>query len=72
MAHRTWKVEKIAYCELAGREVTLEDEVVYPSESMPDQPARINSHRCSYAMICNQTDIPGCVWSGKNPDRQPS
>ncbi len=71
MAHQTWKVEKIKYCELAGREVTLEDEVIYPAESLPDQPARIKAHRCSYANICNRMDIPGCIWSGKNPDRQP-
>ena len=70
MAFRTWHVNKIKYCELAGSEVVLENEVIYPAENLPDQPPRVNAHRCSSAVICNQTDRPGCIWSGKNPDRQ--
>jgi len=71
MAFRTWHVDKIKYCELVGHEVALEDEVIYPAEHLPDQPPRVNAHRCSNAMICNQMDTPGCIWCGTNPDRQP-
>jgi hypothetical protein len=71
MAFRTWHVNKIKYCELVGQEVALENEVIYPAEQLPDQPPRVNAHRCSNAVICNQIDTPGCIWSGTNPDRQP-
>ena len=71
MAFRTWQVDKIKYCELVGLEVALEDEVIYPAEFLPDQPPRVNAHRCSNAMLCNQMDKPVCIWCGTNPDRQP-
>ena len=58
MAFRTWQVDKIKYCELVGQEVALEMEVIYPAEHLPDQPPRVNAHRCSNAMICNQIDKP--------------
>ncbi len=71
MAFRTWQVDKIKYCEIAGCEVALEDDVVYPAEQLPDQPPRVLAHRCSNAMICGQMDSPVCIWCGTNPDRQP-
>jgi len=71
MAFRTWQVDKIKYCDLIGQEVALEMDVVYPAEHLPDQPPRVNAHRCSNAMICNQLDKPACIWCGTNPDRQP-
>jgi hypothetical protein len=71
MAFRTWQVDKIKYCELVGQEVALEMDVVYPAEHLPDQPPRVNAHRCSNAMICNQLEKPTCIWCGTNPDRKP-
>jgi len=47
------------------------NEVIYPAEHLPDQPPRVNAHRCSNALICNQMDKPGCIWCGTNPGRQP-
>ncbi len=71
MAYRTWNVEKVRYCERIGQEVTLETEVVYPAEYLPDQPPRILAHRCSHALICNLFDRAVCKWSGTNPDYEP-
>lgn len=68
MAERTWQVEKIKYCGRVGREIALEDEVVYPTEYLPDQPPRILAHRCSSAIECNLLDQAACALSGTNPD----
>ena len=67
MAKKVWQEIKVHHCVRAGREVTLEAEVVYPAEFLPDTPPRVVSHRCSYGMECNLMDKPTCVWSGTNP-----
>jgi len=71
MAVRTWESLKTQYCSRAVTEVSLEAEVVYPSEMLPDQPPRILAHRCSYALACNQFNQATCVWAGTNPGYDP-
>jgi hypothetical protein len=71
MTEKIWQVEKIKYCEHVGREVALEDEVVYPSEHLPDPAPRIIAHRCSNALECNMLEKTACVLCGTNPDLDP-
>jgi hypothetical protein len=71
MAVKTWETLKVQYCARAEAEVRLEAELVYPPESLPDQPPRILAHRCSNGLECNQSDRHGCVWCGTNPDYDP-
>ena len=67
MAERTWQVKKIQYCEHAGHEIAIENEVVYPAEQMPDQPPRIIARRCSNAIECNLVEKAACALCGTNP-----
>jgi hypothetical protein len=67
MAVKTWQTLKIKYCQHAGVEVGLEAEVVYPAEWLPDQPPRVNAHRCSHGLACNLDGRPSCIWAGTNP-----
>ena len=67
MAFRTWQIKKIQYCEHVGHEIALENELVYPAEHLPDQPARILARRCSSAVECNLLDKPACAWCATNP-----
>jgi hypothetical protein len=71
MAVRTWQPLKTQYCGRADEEVSLEAEMVFPSETLPDQPARVLAHRCSQAMACNQFNQAACVWAGTNPTYDP-
>jgi hypothetical protein len=72
MAQKKWKISKIRYCEHVGHEITLEAQVVYPSDQLPDQPPRVIANRCSNAMECNTMDKMVCAWCGTNPDVKPS
>jgi hypothetical protein len=67
MAVREWQSVKYCYCEHAGKDVSLDSELAFPSELLPDQPARILGHRCSNALQCNLDGRPSCVWAGTNP-----
>lgn len=71
MNQKAWRIVKVHYCDRANREVTLDVEVVYPTEWMPDQPPHILSHRCSNAVSCQFLDKPGCMWAGTNPGYDP-
>jgi hypothetical protein len=71
MAVRSWQSMKTQYCGRADEEVSLEADMVFPSETLPDQPPRILAHRCSHAMICNQYNQAACVWAGTNPTYDP-
>ena len=71
MAFRTWEVTKIKYCEHVGHEIALENQVVFASEHLPDQPPRVVARRCSNALVCNGLEKPGCVWAGTQPDHHP-
>ena len=70
MAEKDWEVMKVLYCDHVDHEVSIEVEVVYPSDYLPDMP-RVVSHRCSDAKTCNMFDKPSCVWCGTNPNHQP-
>ena len=71
MAEKIWQVEKIKYCEHVGHEVSIEDQVVYPAEPLPDQPPRIVAHRCSNSLECNMLEKTTCALCGTNPDLDP-
>jgi hypothetical protein len=72
MATKDWETLKTQYCIHAGKDVSLEANVIYPAESLPDQPARVVGHRCSEALVCNlQRPEATCVWSGTNPGYDP-
>ncbi|MDP1545587.1 MAG: hypothetical protein Q8L87_06155 [Anaerolineales bacterium] len=68
MAEKIWQVEKIKFCERVGEEVSIENEVAYPAEYLPDQPPRILARRCSHALECNMLEKPACNLCGTNPD----
>jgi hypothetical protein len=71
MTTSTWHTSKNTFCEHVGHEITLETEIVYPAEHLPEQQPRVMAHRCSNAMVCNQFDKPACIWCGTNPDYIP-
>jgi hypothetical protein len=71
MAVKTWKVVKVRYCDHTNDEVSLDAEVVYPAEWLPDQPPRIGAHRCSRAVECSLFNQPVCIWAGTNPNYDP-
>ena len=71
MAHKEWKELKVRFCEHAGDEVSLEAEVVYPAENLPDLAPRVLNHRCSQGYMCAIDNRGVCVWSGANPDYDP-
>jgi hypothetical protein len=71
MAIKTWRVVKIRYCDHAGQEVSLESQVVYPAEWMPEQPPRTLVTRCSHGIHCSLCNGPACVWAGTNPTFDP-
>jgi hypothetical protein len=71
MAVRNWESIKVKYCHHVNDEVSLEIQVVYPTDIMPDQPPRVLAHRCSHAIKCNLEDRPICVWAGTNPIYDP-
>jgi hypothetical protein len=70
MAERVWEVTKVCYCEHVKDDVTLESEVLYPIDSLPDSP-RVLAHRCSHGAQCNQMDRAACIWAATNPDYDP-
>mgnify|MGYP005816578317 CR=1 FL=1 len=71
MAFRTWQPVRSQYCARAGMEVSLEADVVYPAEYLPDQPGRVLAHRCSQGLQCNLLEKAACVWAGTNPSYDP-
>ena len=71
MAHKTWQISKVRYCDRVHEQIRLETEVVYPADHLPDQPPRLRARRCSHAGVCNQFDKPACVWAGTQPAHDP-
>ena len=67
MSYKTWQALKTCYCQHVDQDVSLEAEVVYPAERLPDQSPRILAHRCSRALECNLDGRSSCLWSGTNP-----
>jgi hypothetical protein len=54
-----------------NEEVHLEADMVFPAESLPDQPGRVLAHRCSHGVQCNLMNKAACVWAGTNPAYDP-
>ena len=71
MSMREWQSVKFCYCQHVGLNVSLEAEVIIPSEILPDQPSRVLSHRCSNGLECNLDGRPSCIWAGTNPAIDP-
>jgi hypothetical protein len=71
MAKRVWQEIKVQNCEHAGGEVSLEAEVLYPDDQMPDTPPRVIAHRCSHGLQCGLMKEASCVWAGTNPTYDP-
>ena len=71
MSERIWEVSKTFFCERVNERVSLETEVVYPGDFLPDQPPRVLAHRCSRGMSCNQVSKPTCNLAGTNPGYDP-
>ena len=71
MAIRNWETLKVCYCHHVAKEVSLEAQLVYPSETQPDQPPRVLAQRCSNALACNLDGRASCIWAGTNPTFDP-
>lgn len=67
MAIKAWESIKVRYCHHVDDEVSLEAQVIYPADILPDQAPRVVSHRCSRAVSCNLDGRSSCVWAGTNP-----
>ena len=67
MSERNWQPTRVIFCQRIGKEVTLEVELVYPPELMPNQNPRVVARRCSYGIDCNLDERGSCVWAGTNP-----
>jgi hypothetical protein len=71
MAFKTWQTIKVRYCHHVGEDVSMEAEVLYPAEFLPDQHPRILAHRCSRALACNLDERSSCTWASTNPTFDP-
>jgi hypothetical protein len=71
MTSKAWQTIKVQYCQHAGGEVSLEAEVLYPGEHLPEQGPRIVAHRCSRGVECGLLSEASCVWAGTNPTFDP-
>jgi hypothetical protein len=71
MDRMTWAPIRRQYCDGMKVDVALEAHLVYPIDLLPDQPARVLGHRCSYGLDCNQRDQPSCCWAGSLPGYDP-
>ncbi len=71
MTHKEWQELRVRFCEHAGTEVSLQAEVAYPAENLPDLAPRVLHHRCSHGYACAIDSKGVCVWSGANPDYDP-
>jgi len=67
----SWEPIKRRVCDRLGEEVSLEAKLIFPSDILPDQPARVAAHRCSKWSTCNAMDQPGCCWAGTLPGYDP-
>jgi hypothetical protein len=71
MAKKEWQVVKVRYCDHSGCEVSLETEVVFPADFMPEQLPRVTGHRCSHGRLCMIDNNLACIYSGGNPTYDP-
>lgn len=71
MAVIRWEPIKTIDCRHAHDQASLEVQVVYATDSLPDLPPRVLAHRCSRAMDCIFTGCGNCHWTGENPGYDP-
>ncbi len=71
MAEKRWQTIQVKHCDHVGCDVQLQALVVLPATYLPEQPPRIEGHRCSKGMQCSSFTKPTCVWAGTNPDYDP-
>lgn len=71
MVTRVWQPIKVLHCKNFGGEISLEAEVLYADERLPDQAPRIVAHRCSKGAECGLMSEVSCVWAGTNPSYDP-
>jgi hypothetical protein len=71
MATKTWETLKVRYCAHVNAEISLEAEVVYPADMLPDEAPRVLAHRCSNGVACSLNNQAACVWAGTNPTFDP-
>ena len=71
MAKKVWTTIKVQNCEHAGGDVSLDAQVLYPDDMIPDTPPRIVAHRCSRGLECGLMEEASCVWAGTNPTFDP-
>ena len=71
MADVVWETVKVQYCHHVDQRVSLQAEVIYPADLLPDQPGRVLAHRCSHGFACNLDGRPSCIWAGTNPAFDP-
>lgn len=71
MATKTWQSIQVRYCEHVNTKVSLDAQVIYPADILPDQPPHVVGHRCSHAFACNLDERPSCIWAGTNPAFDP-
>lgn len=72
MAERAWVKTQVFYCDHAGEQVSIETEMVFPNDILPETPPQRRAQRCSHSMTCNLLDKPSCVWAGTNPLYDPT
>jgi hypothetical protein len=71
VAVKKWEQIQVRYCHRVQTEVSLDAEMIFAAEWMPDQPPQVVAHRCSHAFACNMDGRPSCVWAGTNPAYDP-
>ncbi|MAT42564.1 MAG: hypothetical protein CL609_09500 [Anaerolineaceae bacterium] len=71
MAEKRWQTIQVKHCDHVGCDVKLQALVILPPERLPDQPPRVEAHRCSKGLQCSSLTKPTCVWAGTNPNYDP-
>ncbi len=71
MSVKRWETRKTIYCKQAQAQASLEVQVVYAAEHLPDQPPRVLGHRCSKSLDCVFCGPARCYWTGENPAYDP-
>lgn len=71
MAEKKWESLQTCYCEHVNMDVSLDVEVVYPTDYLDNEAPRLGAHRCSNGLFCNQFNQGACIWSGTNPEVDP-
>ena len=67
MATEKWVVVKTQWCDVLGREATLQERRAYPDAIMPDTvPYRVLGRRCSDGLECNLLGCR-CRWAYTEP-----